>query len=129
MSRHREAPELAAAAIRMMRALARRAGEGELEALEALSMLQDSVQLQLGAAVAGYRESPVQASWTQVGEALGVSRQSAHERFSQATVAPAWPASSCSCDPGACNPLTCHHCANNSVPEWCPAHTAGRVIL
>jgi hypothetical protein len=127
--REREAPELAAASIRMMRALARRAGDGELEALEALVTLQDAVQLQLGAAVAGYREGPAQASWTTVAEVLGITRQSAHERFRMATVAPAWPASTCECEPGKCNPLACHHCANNSIPEWCPAHTAGRVSL
>lgn len=129
MKRDREAPEIQAACIRMLRSLARRAGDGELEALEALGQLQDSVQLQLGAAVAGYREGPAQASWAAVGEALGVTRQTAHERFSQATVAPAWPPSSCVCEPGRCDPLHCHHCANNSVPEWCPAHQAGRVLL
>lgn len=126
--REREATELQGAAIRMMRALARRAGDGELEALEALAFLQDVVQLQLGAAVAGYRESPVQASWSQVGEALGITRQSAHERFSRATVAPAWPASTCTCT-GHCDPLHCHHCAGNGMPEWCPSHAAGLVTL
>lgn len=118
--REREAPEVAAAAIRMMRALARRAGNGELEALEALSALQDSVQLQLGAAVAGYREGPAQASWTDIGTILGTSRQNAQQRFGSATVGPAWPASSCECEPGRCNPLKCHHCASASDPELCP---------
>lgn len=120
MSRH-EAPEVAAACIRMLRALARRAGDGELEALEALAALQDSVQLQLGAAVAGYREGPAAASWTAVGEALGITRQAAHERFHAATVAQAWmPASSCICVAGRCNPLTCRHCAAADDPELCP---------
>lgn len=127
--REREAPELAAAAIRMMRALARRAGDGELEALEALATLQDVAGMQLGAAVAGYREGPAEASWTTVGEILGMSRQSAHERFRDATVAPAWPASSCTCTPGYCNPLTCQHCARTAAPEDCPKHTAGQVTL
>lgn len=121
MSRQREAPELGAACVRMMRALARRAGEGELEALEQLAFIHDvSLPLQLGAAVAGYREGPVEASWAQVGEALCISRQSAHERFKDATVAPAWPASTCVCDAGRCVPLTCQHCAGNSAPELCP---------
>jgi hypothetical protein len=125
--RDREAPELAAAAIRMMRALARRAGEGELEALEALATLTDSAAMQLGAAVAGYREGPAEASWTDIGRALGMSRQSAHERWSQATVAPAWPASSCTCERDKCNPLKCHHCAAVSDPSWCPQATMGLV--
>lgn len=92
---HREAPELGAACVRMMRALARRAGEGELEALEQLAFLQDALQLQLGAAVAGYREFRPAAnaapySWTDVARILGITRQSAWERFKDATVAPAW---------------------------------------
>lgn len=129
MTREREAPEVSAACIRMMRALARRAGQGELEALEALAALQLSVDQQLGAAVAGYREGPAEASWTTIGSVLGITRQSAHERFKDATVAPAWPASSCVCHDGLCDPLRCHHCANNSVPEWCPAYSAGRVTV
>lgn len=129
MKRHREAPEVAAASIRMMRALARRAGDGELEALEALAALQDSVQLQLAAAVAGYREGPAQASWAAVGDALGITRQSAHERFAHATVAAAWPASTCICDDGLCDPLRCHHCANNSDPDWCPNYTGRGLVL
>lgn len=125
----REAPELQAACIRMMRALARRAGDGELEALEALAFLQDSVQLQLGAAVAGYREGPAEASWTTIGGILGMTRQSAHERFKDATVAPAWPASSCCCLPGKCNPLECNHCASIPDPWACPKYPAGMVTL
>lgn len=120
MTREREAPEVAAACIRMIRALARRAGAGELEALEALSALQDSVQLQLGAAVAGYREGPAEASWTDIGRILGMTRQSAHERFQACTTAPAWPASSCTCPDTWCDPETCEHC------RWayplCPQH-------
>ena len=80
-----EAPEVGAACVRLMRALARRAGEGELEALEYLAALQTDAQLQLGAAVAGYRAGPAGASWAAVGEALGMTRQSAQERFSHAT--------------------------------------------
>jgi hypothetical protein len=83
--REREAPEVASAVIRLLRALARRAGDGELEALEALAMLQTAVDQQLGAAVAGYREGPVEASWTTIGSILGITRQSAHERFKDAT--------------------------------------------
>jgi hypothetical protein len=132
--REREASELASASVRLFRALARRAGQGELEALEALHMLEDSLQLQLGAAVAGYREfrpahNAEPYSWADVGRALGTTRQAAQQRFRTATVAPAWPASSCVCDPGKCNPLECHHCADNSVPEWCPHHDLGPVTL
>lgn len=97
----REAPELGAACIRMMRALARRAGQGELEALEQLAFLQDSLQLQLGAAVAGYRAGPAEASWQAVGEILGITRQSAQGRFGRASYAPAH-LGLCSCGTDQC---------------------------
>lgn len=105
MSDH-EAPELGAACIRMMRALARRAGQGELEALEQLAFLQDSVQLQLGAAVAGYRafqpaHGAAPYSWTDVGNALGITRQSAQGRFGRATTDPAH-GPRCVCDSPQC---------------------------
>lgn len=80
----KEARDLEGMVVRMMRALARRAAGGELEALEALDHLQDELQAHLGTAVAGYRYGPAQASWTQVGEILGMTRQSAHERFKYA---------------------------------------------
>ena len=81
MTRQREAPELGAAAVRMMRALARRAANGELEALEQLDALQAQLQTQLGEAVAGYREGPAQASWTDIGRILSMTRQNAQQRF------------------------------------------------
>lgn len=85
MSREREAPELSAAVVRMMQALSRRAGEGELEALEAMHYLDARSHALLGCAVAGYRSGPVGASWTEIGRILGMTRQSAHERFKDAT--------------------------------------------
>lgn len=83
MSRQREAPEVAQACTRMMHALARRAGEGELEALEALNVLQGHLQTALRHAVQGYRSGPAEASWTDIGRALDMTRQSAWERFGQ----------------------------------------------
>lgn len=82
MGKPREAPEVAAAVGRLLAALARRAGEGELEALEALARLEDCLRFHLGDAVTGYRQGPAQATWASVGEALGTSRQAAYERFS-----------------------------------------------
>lgn len=81
MKREREAPELQAACVRMMGALARRAGQGELEALEALHHLTFMSSELLGAGVAGYRQGPAKASWSTVGDVLHMTRQSAHERF------------------------------------------------
>lgn len=79
--KEREAPEVAAAVTRLLVALARRAGNGELEALEALDELQAQVKDQLAVAVTGYRTGPAQASWEAIGHALGMTRQSAHERW------------------------------------------------
>lgn len=81
MTQQREAPEVAAAVDRLLKALARRAGGGELEALEALNVLQGKLQDHLHAAVVGYRHGPAAATWTDVGKALNMTRQSAHERF------------------------------------------------
>lgn len=81
--REREAPEVAAACKRLLVALARRAGDGELEALEALAQLQGTVSEQLGVAVSGYRHGPAGASWADIGRILNVTRQSAHERWGQ----------------------------------------------
>lgn len=83
MSRQREAPEVAGAAARLMRALARRAGEGELEALEALRDMQITVGAYLALAVEGYRDGPAQASWTDIGEIMGTSRQAAQHRWGE----------------------------------------------
>lgn len=79
--REREAPEVAAAVTRLLVALARRAGDGELEALECLAKLQATVSEQLGVAVSGYRSGPAQASWQTIGDILNVTKQSAHERW------------------------------------------------
>lgn len=76
-----EAPQLEAMMGRMMRALVKRAGQGELEALEALANLQGVLEAELGHAVAAYRSGPAHASWTDIGRILGTTRQTAHERF------------------------------------------------
>jgi hypothetical protein len=83
VKREREAPEVAAAATRMLRALVRRAGDGELEALEALRDMQATLDEQLAAAVRGYRASPVEASWTTIGSIMGTSRQAARQRWAE----------------------------------------------
>lgn len=82
--RQREAPEIGAACQRLMRALARRAAGGELEALETLDALTRLSTSYLAQGVAGYREGPAQASWTDVATILGMTRQSAHERWHDA---------------------------------------------
>ena len=79
-----EAPQIEQMMIRMMRALVKRAGDGELEALEALANLEHQAGLRLKDAVHAYREGPAAASWTDIGRIMGTSRQTAHERFGKA---------------------------------------------
>lgn len=79
--RQREATELGAASARMARALVRRAGDGELEALEELVRLQAVLEACLHQGVHAYREGPAEASWADVAAAVGTTRQSAHARF------------------------------------------------
>lgn len=79
--REYEAPDLEAAASRMMRALVRRAEGGELEALEALVRLQAATKDHLQAGVDAYRSGPAEASWADIAEATGTSRQAAQMRF------------------------------------------------
>lgn len=82
-----EAPELGAMCARMFRALARRAADGELEAIEELAKLQKTAGIQLAVAVTNYREfqpaapSAPRFSWTDVGRVLGITRQAAQQRF------------------------------------------------
>lgn len=82
--RRHEADELAAAALRMMRALARRAGEGDELALEVLATVQRDTNAIAGAGVAGFRDSG--RSWGDVAGILGTSRQGAQQRYGAATV-------------------------------------------
>lgn len=77
--KRREAPELGAFVNRMFRALVRRAGAGGLEAVEVLASLSRSCQAATKeAAEAAWRSG---YSYTQLGDALGVSRQAARQRF------------------------------------------------
>ncbi|GAA1003367.1 hypothetical protein Aple_003430 [Acrocarpospora pleiomorpha] len=55
------------------------AAERPLAALILLSQLESWQRTLLDQAVAGARETG--ASWAQIGEAMGISKQSAHERF------------------------------------------------
>jgi hypothetical protein len=79
IKRRHEAPEVAAGILRMMQALARRAGEGDLEALESLALLQRSMRVQVTEAARALRQAGY--SWTDIAGCLGISRQGAQQRF------------------------------------------------
>jgi hypothetical protein len=70
----------------MCRALARRASEGDGSAIEALADVGCAADRALHEAVTGYRafqpaHNAPRYSWTDVGNLLGITRQSAQERF------------------------------------------------
>jgi len=80
--RRREAAEIGGMVARMLRALARRAESGDLEALRVLCDLEKNIQLdQLRAA----RGLNIQHgySWGEIGLAIGITRQAAHRRWGQ----------------------------------------------
>ncbi len=70
---------------RQLRAIVRRAGEGDIEALAVLQRLADQLPGLMTDAVAGLRsEDGGCHSWTEIGGALGVGRSAAQERFAKA---------------------------------------------
>lgn len=74
-----EAPDMAAFVTRVAKAMVRRAGEGDLEALSAVTAMSTAVDQAMtdaarAAHAAGY-------SWTQIAAELGISRQAARQRF------------------------------------------------
>lgn len=85
MGKH-EARDLESAVRRMMLALMRRAGEGDEQAVECLGRLEKDASHLLKVSVRAWRKwqpgghasSP---SWADVGRLLGITRQSAQERF------------------------------------------------
>lgn len=81
----RESWEVREAAYRMMRALVRRAGEGDEAALEDLAKLAESADRLLGDAVRAYRSfRPAKGegySWADVARILGVTRQAAQQHY------------------------------------------------
>jgi len=74
-------PQYNAAVHRLIAAAGKRAGS-DINALAGLAALADSVEVALRTAVHQLRNDPdMPASWAQIGQALGISRQAAQERF------------------------------------------------
>jgi DNA-directed RNA polymerase specialized sigma24 family protein len=80
-SRHVENDEYAAFARRVLRAYSRRIASGDIDAITELNSLFEEVEASLGRAVLGLRL--LGYSWAEIGKRLGVTRQSAHERWSE----------------------------------------------
>jgi DNA-directed RNA polymerase specialized sigma24 family protein len=66
---------------RILRAYARRIANGDVDALGQLNTIFDDVESALGRAVVGLRL--LGYSWTEIGQRLGVTRQAAHQRWSE----------------------------------------------
>lgn len=80
-AKRREANELEAFVKRMFSALVKRAAAGDLEAVEALARLSRSCEAATKeAGDAAWRHG---YSYTQLADALGVSRQAARQRFAK----------------------------------------------
>jgi hypothetical protein len=78
-----ESPEIGAMIDRVCRALVRRATDGDLLALEELATLERTVTRHLRDAARGAHDGEYHYSWTEIGNALGVSRQNARQRFGE----------------------------------------------
>lgn len=78
MTGRHEAPEVGAAAKRMVRALVRRAGEGDTEALEQLRDLDDLTRQAVADALRQMNANGY--SWAQLARVTGTSRQACSQR-------------------------------------------------
>jgi len=76
-----ENDEYAAFARRVLRAYGRRIASGDIDAITELNSLFEEVEAALGRAVLGLRL--LGYSWAEIGKRLGVTRQTAHERWSE----------------------------------------------
>lgn len=79
MKREREIPEIAAGIRRMILALGRRVGDADPVDLLELERLAADVEVALREAVSGQRGAGF--SWASIAAGLGVTRQSAWQRF------------------------------------------------
>src|SRR5690349_2760645 len=84
----REALELAAFLRRMGRALVRRAGDGDLDALVALVDSRAALDVAIGDAARALHTWRVDGvhdgySWAEIGRAVGISKQAAQQRFGE----------------------------------------------
>lgn len=81
-TRDYEAPDMAAMMKRVARALVRRAGDGDLEAVSALADVERYVRDQLVEAARAAHYGSFDYSWGQIATELGTTRQAAQKRFS-----------------------------------------------
>lgn len=80
-SRGVENPEFAAFAARILRAAARRVGDGDVEGLAGLVALRSELDDAIAEAVAGLRSLRWSYSWAEIARVLGTTRQAAQQRY------------------------------------------------
>src|SRR5690349_17485289 len=68
---------------RILRAYARRVADGDVEALGSLAQLSSEVDALTRLAVAELRKPPYGYSWQEIAGRLGVTKQTAHERYGE----------------------------------------------
>jgi hypothetical protein len=66
---------------RMIRAAGRRVGDADEFELAELVALREDLDAAIEAAVIGQRTGAASRSWAQIGDALGISRQAAQQRY------------------------------------------------
>src|SRR5262249_44782927 len=76
-----ETPACAACAARILRAAARRVGDGDIEGLAGLVALRSEVDAAIAAAIDGLRSPKWSYSWAQIARVLGTTRQAAQQRY------------------------------------------------
>lgn len=80
-----ETPEFGAMVKRMLRAYGRRVADADPEDLADLVALRDELEQAILLGIDGQRRGG-RASWTDVGRALGISRQGAFQRYGRPTM-------------------------------------------
>src|SRR5437868_5908002 len=76
-----ENDEFGAFARRIIRAYARRVAAGDIEALADMVALSEDLDKAIGEAVTGLHDAVNGYSWTEIGDRLGIARQSAFKRW------------------------------------------------
>ena len=76
-----ENPEFATFAARILRAAARRVGDGDVAGLAALVALRSELDEAITEAVAGLRQPQWSYSWSEIARVLGTTRQAAQQRY------------------------------------------------
>jgi hypothetical protein len=76
-----ENPEFAAFAGRILRAAARRVGDGDVEGLACMVALRSELDGAIRQAVTGLRSPQWSYSWADIARVLGTTRQAAQQRY------------------------------------------------